>query len=79
MHKSPEAIPVDFVKSSNIEAIGYDHKSRTLVVVFKNKTSYSYHPITQAGFEALRTAESVGKYFNEHIKNNQNVSFIKIP
>lgn len=80
MHKNPIAIPCDFVESSNIESLGYDHPTRTMVVVFKgkNKSAYAYHPVTQGGFHNLRLAESIGKHFNEHFKNNDRITTLKI-
>jgi len=78
MHKDPLSIPTDFVKSSNIDSIGYDNASRTMIVAFKNRSVYAYHPVTQAGYESLRTADSVGKHFHAHFKNNKLLTVEKI-
>jgi KTSC domain len=79
MHPKPTEILRGKVESSNIASIGYDSKTKTLVVEFKNHTIYAYHPVTHAGFEALRTAESVGKYFFAHFRNNDKLAYVKLP
>lgn len=75
-------IPLTGVNSSNIKAIGYDAATRTLAIQFHGRgaapgPTWNYHPVTAEGYAVLRDAESVGKYFNDHIKTNQNLTAIK--
>lgn len=65
------AIPLTPVKSNQVGAIGYDPETKTLAVVFSRGIGSIYHypdvePETHAAFVA---AESIGKYFGEHIKS----------
>ncbi|MGU2444398.1 KTSC domain-containing protein [Burkholderia cenocepacia] len=62
------------VESSQIHSIGYDAESETLAVRFKDRRTagptslYHYTGFTQANFDALKTAESLGSHFYKHIK-----------
>jgi hypothetical protein len=60
------------VNSSNVAAVGYDEASKTLAVQFHNhgrgNEIYHYTGVPKSTFEALRDAESVGKYLNAVIK-----------
>jgi hypothetical protein len=62
----PEMIPV---KSSNIEAIGYDHENNDLHIKFIGGKTYIYEKVVLSVYDELMTAESVGKYFSAYIKN----------
>lgn len=68
------------VKSSQIKSIGYDDTSSTLEIEFtsKNNPVWRYSPVTQNGYTALINADSVGKYFHEHIKFNKLLAAEKI-
>ena len=55
------------VESSNIAEVGYDEG--TLYVRFTNNTLYTYFEVSEDLFHNLVTADSVGKYFNQHVKN----------
>lgn len=65
------------VKSSNIKKVGYDKKSSTLRVMFHSEQVYDYSPISHETFELLVSAESVGKFFNSHIKTDSNLTVKK--
>lgn len=54
------------VKSSNLKAIGI--RDEFLIVEFKNNVFYRY-PDMADHLDDLLTAESVGKYFNNEIRN----------
>lgn len=58
------------VSSSNIYAIGYHEGSKALVIHFKNNRFFLYQDVDKGEFEALRNAESVGKYFHSTIRRN---------
>ncbi len=60
-------IPCIPVKSSNIVAVGYDVDSKTLAVQFKNGT-YHYPDVKPEVHAALVSADSVGRFFQEHIR-----------
>lgn len=61
-----EMIPVT---SSNIEAVGYNILTETLYVQFKGGKVYSYEKVPQTVYLSLMSTDSVGKYFNQFIKN----------
>ena len=56
------------VSSSTISSIGYDHNSKTLEVEFKNGSIYEYYNVPLNIYEGLMSASSIGKYFNDRIK-----------
>lgn len=61
------------VDSSQIAEVGHDPETETLGIRFKATkknpiTEYHYSFVSDDVFQALLTAESVGKYFTEHIK-----------
>ncbi len=62
---------MQFVDSSNIEAIGYDPEALELHVRFlKSGETYVYSDVNQAVFDELMQAESKGSYLNRRIKGN---------
>jgi hypothetical protein len=63
---TPEMQPVS---SSNIAAVGYDAEEQTVYVQFFNGSTYAYKGVPEHEFENLRTAPSVGSYFNRNYKN----------
>lgn len=66
------------VESHKVKAIGYDDATQTLAVTFQrgNGAIYHYPGVTRATYEAFRTAESIGRYFGEHL---QALPFKKYP
>ncbi|WP_186257376.1 KTSC domain-containing protein [Burkholderia gladioli] len=62
------------VESSQVHSIGYDAESETLAVRFKDRRTgaptslYHYSKFTQANFDALRTADSIGSHLHQHVK-----------
>ena len=62
---------MQFVDSSNIEAIGYDPEARELHVRFlKSGDTYVYSDVNPVVFDELMQAESKGSYLNRRIKGN---------
>ncbi len=62
---------MQFVDSSNIEAIGYDSEAQELHVRFlKSGDTYVYSDVNLAVFDELMLAESKGSYLNRRIKGN---------
>ena len=63
------------VKSSNIEAIGYDNATGTLKVKFKGGGLYHYENVSATQFEAFLNAESHGKHFHANFKSKRKTPF----
>ncbi len=58
------------VSSSTIDRIGYDVKNQLLYVSFLSGTIYKYSDVSRQRYSKLKSAESVGRYFNKYIKNS---------
>jgi hypothetical protein len=72
------AIQLTPVVSNQVAAIGYDEATQTLAVTFTRGVGAVYHyaGVSKETCEAFITADSIGKYFGEHIKN---LPFTKYP
>lgn len=57
------------VSSSSIAAVGYDETNQSVYIQFLNGSTYAYKGVPEHEFENLRTAPSVGSYFNRNYKN----------
>lgn len=57
------------VESSNLVSVGYDPKSKTLEIEFKQGRVYQYFEVPAYIFRGLMQAPSKGKYFNAHIRD----------
>lgn len=56
-------------ESSNIQACGFDPDTSTLAIQFKGKgTVYHYAGVTPEIYEKLRSAPSLGQFFQLHIR-----------
>lgn len=56
------------VDSSSLSSVGYDPRSETLEVEFRNGGVYRYLEVPEDAWRMLRSAESKGSYLNTHIK-----------
>jgi hypothetical protein len=56
------------VSSSNVATVGYDSETQTLQIEFNNGGVYQYFDVPQDIYEALISADSVGKILNAQIK-----------
>lgn len=56
------------VSSSNIAAIGYDADGQTLTIEFRSGGTYEFYDVPEQVFEGLRTASSLGQYFQNNIR-----------
>lgn len=58
------------VRSSNIKQIGYLHKERELLLVFRNAPTvlYVYSDVPKLQYTKLMEASSKGTYFVKYIK-----------
>jgi hypothetical protein len=62
---------MQYVDSSNIEAIGYDASSQELHVRFlKSGETYVYYAVDEWVFVELMQSDSKGKYLNANVKPN---------
>ena len=48
----------------------YDFETKTLDICFNNNVSYAYYDFPITEYNAMIEADSIGKFFNEYIKNN---------
>jgi hypothetical protein len=58
------------VVSSSLAAIGYNATARLLEVQFRNGRVYEYLQVDAQAHHALVTAESIGTYFNQHVREH---------
>lgn len=58
------------VESSNIASVGYE--GGVLIIEFKNGAVYQYDNVPIRVYDVMMKADSVGKYFNAHIKSKYN-------
>lgn len=62
-------IPMQECESSNIAAHGYDATSKTLAIKFKGTGAvYHYHEVPADVAHELANAESIGRFFGQHIR-----------
>lgn len=57
------------VESSNIAKVGYDQTKKVLSIQFESGKTYNYAGVPENVVLDLLFAESIGKYFNQEIKN----------
>jgi hypothetical protein len=55
-------------ESSTVYSTEYNADNKTLIVVFKNGTTYEYYNFQMDAWEELLKAESIGKYLNANVK-----------
>jgi hypothetical protein len=60
---------MNYVDSSNIEAIGYDDSTQDLHVRFVAGTTYIYHGVPREVFDNFMDAPSKGSFLNRELKN----------
>ena len=58
------------VESSNIASIGYD--GNIMEIEFNSGAIYQYENVPIRVYDVMMKADSVGKYFNAHIKSKYN-------
>lgn len=67
------------VTSSQIKSIGYDPNTKILEVEFiSNNRIYTYHPVTEEAHQELMNAESKGKHFHTHFRNNDRLTVTRV-
>ena len=58
------------VASSNLRSVGYDEATHTLEIEFQNGRVYRYLEVPREVYEGLMKADSLGRYFNEYIRDD---------
>ena len=61
-----------FTKSSQVKAVRYFADTQILEIDFVTGKTYQYFEVPESVYEGCVTAESVGKYINQHVKNIYN-------
>ncbi len=61
---------LEAVKSSGISHVGHDAERNILYVRFVKGTAYAFSDFSADEYKAFRAAESLGKYFQEKIRNS---------
>lgn len=56
------------VRSSNIEAVGYDPATRTMGVRFKGGMTYHHLDVSPEAHGALMSAPSKGAHYHQNVK-----------
>ena len=67
-HKEYNMVNLSPVKSSNIDAVGYDKDKKELHVSFKGSGRYVFEGVPAEKHDSLIGAPSVGKYFSDNIR-----------
>lgn len=57
------------VTSSTVVSAGYDEGSRAMEIEFVGGAVYRYDGVPRRVFEELLAADSVGRYFNEQVRD----------
>lgn len=58
------------VFSTRIKSVGYDPDSQVLEIEFTDNSVYEYDGVPKSKFDGLVGSYSIGKYFEENIKNS---------
>lgn len=58
------------VNSSALVSVGYDHDSLVLETELTSGAVYQYLDVPESVFRELMNADSLGKYYNQNIRNN---------
>lgn len=58
------------VNSSNIRAVGYDEKARTLEIEFNNGSVYQYTGVQPEVHRRMMSASSIGSFFKDSIEED---------
>ena len=59
---------MQLVKSSNVEAVGYEAETKTLQVKFKSGSIYQYAGVQPEMYADLLAAESVGRFVSQVVR-----------
>ena len=60
-----------YVQSSAIEKVTYDERTHILCATFRDgHRTFAYEDVPQELYDALIFADSLGRYFNSHIRDH---------
>lgn len=60
-----------FIQSSALKSVRYDATARTLTATFRvSGRTYVYEDVPQEVYDALIFSDSMGTYFNTHIRDH---------
>jgi len=60
-----------YVQSSALEQVSYDEREHTLRATFRDSgRTYLYESVPQEVYDGLIFSESLGAYFNAHIRDH---------
>mgnify|MGYP003150729519 CR=1 FL=1 len=57
------------VSSSNVASVGYNKDEEVLEVEFNSGAVYQYYGVSEEVYLNMLSANSVGKYFNDSVKD----------
>jgi hypothetical protein len=66
------------LKSTNIKAVGYDKKDKTLEVEFHSGGTYKYNDVPKTLFDRIKRVKSPGKFFHNHIRKDDKYEYSKL-
>lgn len=66
------------LKSSNLEAVGYNDPEKSLDVLFRNGGEYRYFKVPKQLFHRIQNVKSPGKFFYKHIKKDKPFQYEKL-
>lgn len=66
------------LKSTNIKAVGYDKKEKTLEVEFHSGGTYKYNDVPKSLFDRIKRVKSPGKFFHKHIRKENKFEYNKL-
>ena len=70
---------IENVRSTVLSAIGYDPDRQVLEARFRTGRIYHYYKVPQDIYDNLRTAPSIGRYFNKHIARKYEAELVYDP
>lgn len=71
------AFPLLKSNSSFIKAFDYHSETKTLRLEFDNGSIYNYHDVPDSVYQALKSAPSIGQYYNAFIKEKYGFDHVK--
>lgn len=58
------------VSSSDLAEVGYDAPTMTLEIAFHSGGVYQYFDVPESVYQALISADSVGRFFHANVRNS---------
>jgi hypothetical protein len=65
------------LRSKSIESVEYDGETASLLVTFLSGKKYIYAFVPEKVFSEMLVAESAGRYFARHIRNQYKCTQVK--